>query len=155
MQRKFVILLASGFGLGRLPVAPGTFGCLLGLPLAWALSGLPLPLHVAAAVLLALLAVPICTAGEKTAGEKDPSWVVADEYLTLPICLLGLPFTPWTALFAFAGHRLFDIWKPCPIHQLQKLPAGWGIVLDDVLAALYALGLLWLLRAAGLPLLKP
>jgi phosphatidylglycerophosphatase A len=145
MSKKIMLLLSSGFGLGYSPVAPGTAGCLLGIPLTWAIHaagarlGADVPFQIAAAALLAWLAVPICTAGEKAAGVKDPHCVVADEYLTFPISLIGLPFSPLVVACAFVTNRLFDILKPFPARQIQQLPGGWGITLDDVFSALYSL----------------
>jgi len=147
MIKKALLLLSSGFGLGDSPWAPGTAGCLLGVPLAWAihaavrLAGAEVPGQVAAAVLLAGLAVPICAAGERAAGVKDPPRVVADEYLTFPICLIGLPFTLPVVAGAFVTNRLCDILKPFPARQVQALRGGWGITLDDVFSALYSLAL--------------
>jgi len=120
---------------------PGTVGTLWGIPLAWAVSQIPsVGLQVVTCIALTLLAVPICSAAEKQLGKgKDPGCIVADEYLTLPICYLGLPFTPWVVLSGFVLHRIFDITKPPPIRQLQNLKGGTGIVIDDFAAALIAL----------------
>lgn len=139
--KKCAVLLSSGFGLGHSPFAPGTVGTLLGIPIVWAFhaSGIPLAAQVGIAAVLCLLAVPICTAGERAAGTKDPHSVVADEYLTFPLCMLGLPFTPLALAIAFVTNRVLDIVKPFPARQLQALPAGWGITLDDVFSALYSL----------------
>jgi len=135
--------LATGFGFGLSRFMPGTVGTLWGIPLAWAMFQLPsLTLQVAACIALTLLAVPVCAAAEKQLGKgKDPGCIVADEYCTLPICYLGLPFTPWVIVSGFVLHRIFDITKPPPIRQLQRLKGGIGIVIDDVLAALFALAI--------------
>lgn len=132
---------ATGFGLGLSPFAPGTVGTLPGLPIAWALSCLPWPWQIACCAGLALLAVPICDAGEKFAGVKDPHCVVADEYLTFPVTLIGLPFNGPMIVVAFLTHRIFDILKPFPARGLQSLPGGFGITIDDVVSSLYALAL--------------
>ena len=134
-------MLATGFGFGLSRFMPGTVGTLWGIPLAWAVAQLSsLGLQVAACIMLMLLAVPICAAAEKQLGKgKDPGCIVADEYLTLPICYLGLPFTPWVVLSGFVLHRIFDITKPPPIRQLQTLKGGIGIVIDDFAAAILAL----------------
>jgi phosphatidylglycerophosphatase A len=141
MKNKWIQHIATGFGAGLSPVMPGTVGTLWGIPLAWIVMQLPtLTAQMAACLFLTLLAVPVCAAAEKQLGRgKDPGCIVADEYFTLPICYLGLPFTPWVVLSGFVFHRLFDIAKPPPIHQLQKLKGGTGIVADDFLAALFAL----------------
>ena len=120
---------------------PGTVGTLWGIPLAWAVVQIPsVNLQVIACLILTMIAVPICEAAEKQLGKgKDPGCIVADEYLTLPIVYLGLPFTPWVILSGFVLHRIFDITKPPPIRQLQNLKGGVGIVIDDFIAALLAM----------------
>lgn len=138
---RFIKTLAIGFGLGNSPVMPGTVGTLLGLPLAWGLMLLPsLWCQVGTCLILTVIAIPICGAGEKIIGGKDPGCIVADEYLTLPITVIGLS-SPWALLTGFVLHRIFDITKPPPIKQLQHIHGGFGIVIDDFLAALIALGL--------------
>jgi len=166
---RAVLSVATGFGLGRAPVAPGTFGALLGLPLALALTVLDAHLYwqIAICVLLALLAVPICDAAERMLGEKDDGRIVADEYLTLPICVIGLPLAAMmrngqvgqalTLLgTAFIFSRICDILKPTPARQIQRIKGGLGIVLDDVFSTFYALilthGTADLLRAHIFPL---
>lgn len=134
--------LATGFGAGFSPVLPGTLGTLWGLPLAWLVLQIPsIELQVAACMLLCFAAIPLCETAEKQLGRgKDPGCIVADEYCSLPIVYLGLPLTGWTLLSGFVLHRIFDITKPPPIRRLQHLRGGVGIVIDDVLAALLALG---------------
>ncbi len=134
--------LATGFGAGFSPVMPGTVGTLWGLPLAWLVAQIPsIELQAAVCILLCFIAIPICDAAEKQIGTgKDPGCIVADEYCSLPIVYLGLPLTGWTLLSGFVLHRIFDITKPPPIRQLQHINGGVGIVIDDVLAALLALG---------------
>lgn len=147
LLRKTGVLLSTGFGLGYSPVVPGTVGCLLGIPLVWLSQragqalGLGVSWEMGVAVALAALAIPICNAGEKAAGHKDPHCVVADEYLTFPISMIALPFSPAVVAVAFVTNRVLDIVKPCPARQLQALPGGWGIVLDDVFSAAYSLAL--------------
>ena len=145
LLNKLAVLLSTGFGLGHSPVIPGTVGCLIGIPLFRAIQlagqgmGHEIPFEIGAAVILSLMAVPICTAGERSAGHKDPHCVVADEYLTFPISMIGLPFSPLMIAIAFVTNRVLDIVKPFPARQLQVLPGGWGITLDDVFSASYSL----------------
>lgn len=138
---KVLNFFATGFGLGRSPFAPGTVGTLPGILIAWALSGLAWPWQSLACALLAVLAIPICEAGERIAGTKDPHYVVADEYLTFPITLIGLPFVWPVVVFAFLTHRALDIIKPFPARRLQALSGGLGITIDDVFSSVYALAL--------------
>jgi phosphatidylglycerophosphatase A len=133
--------IATGFGFGLSRFMPGTVGTLWGIPLAWGVVQIPsVNLQVAVCLVLTMIAIPICEVAEKQLGKgKDPGCIVADEYLTLPLVYLGLPFTPWMVLSGFVFHRLFDITKPPPIRQLQNLKGGIGIVIDDFAAALLAL----------------
>ncbi|MBN2163507.1 MAG: phosphatidylglycerophosphatase A [Pontiellaceae bacterium] len=143
-MRNFVKWVAVGFGAGWSPVMPGTVGTLVGLPIAWWLLRVDqIGYQVLICIVLTLLAIPICGSAEKTIGGKDPGCIVADEYLTLPITVIGLQGgeVVWVLLSGFILHRIFDITKPPPIRQLQHIHGGFGIVVDDFLAALIALGL--------------
>jgi phosphatidylglycerophosphatase A len=140
MKNHLVKWVAVGFGIGLSPVAPGTVGTLLGLPLAWGVMQLSnVWTQSIVCLALTLLAIPICGATEKIIGGKDPGCIVADEYLTLPIVIIGLS-SPWALLSGYVFHRIFDITKPPPIKQLQHIHGGFGITIDDFLAALLALG---------------
>jgi len=145
--RKLTILFASGFGLGLSPIASGTVGTLLGVLIMIALPFRPLAAQLALALVLPMLAVPICGIAEKHFGKKDDGRIVADEYMTFPICLLGLPWQdhPWLLAAAFLTHRVFDILKPFPAYRLQRLKGGMGIVVDDVASSIYALAANWLI----------
>ena len=138
------MLLANGFGLGLSPIASGTVGTLLALPIVWffcqllTVSG-GIFWQCIVALVLSLVAIPICGAAEKHYGTKDDGRIVADEYLTFPICMIGLPWNPWVLLVAFLSCRFFDIVKPPPANQLQRIRGGVGIVVDDVMASLYSL----------------
>ena len=145
-----VLAVATGFGLGLSPVASGTAGTLPGLVLALALSSLPVPVQAVAALLLAAAAIPICTSAERIFGKKDDHRIVADEYLTFPLCVIGLPLSPWVLAMAFVTNRVLDVLKPPPARQIQRLPEGWGVVLDDAIACLYGLALNHLLYRLAL-----
>lgn len=143
---KLVMLLATGFGLGRLPKAPGTWGTLLAFPIHWAIMGLaPLAYALTLAAII-VLAVIISGMAEKIIDKPDPGQVVIDEVAGMLIALIAIPATFLTWLLAFALFRFFDILKPFPIRLLdQRCHGGLGIVLDDLLAGLYALVCLHLL----------
>jgi len=140
--KRIVLLLATGLGLGLSPVAPGTVGTLLGVLIVIVTAGLGVPWQVALAVTLAALSIPICGHAEKHFGKKDDHRIVADEYLTFYLCVIGLPWAvhPWLLALAFVTHRLFDIVKPPPAYRLQSLRGGLGVAVDDIVASLYALG---------------
>jgi len=137
--RKLSIILATGFGLGLSPVASGTFGTLPGLLIVWVVWPHGLTWQLATSILLPLLAIPICSIAERQFGKKDDGRIVADEYLTFPISMLGLPFSPWVVAMAFLSSRFFDIVKLPPARQLQSLRGGTGIVIDDVIASIHSL----------------
>ena len=80
----------------------------------------------------------VCNKAAKIIGEKDPSCIVADEFCTLPITVIGFS-DPIFILSGFIFHRFFDILKPWPIKKLEELPGGLGIILDDFLSAIFAL----------------
>ncbi len=141
-MKNLIKWIAVGFGTGWSPIMPGTVGTLVGLPLAWAMM-VYVPCagtQWAICIAMTLIAIPICGVAEKMIGGKDPGCIVADEYLTLPITVIGLT-SPWALLSGFILHRIFDITKPPPIKQLQHIHGGFGIVVDDFLAALIALGI--------------
>lgn len=148
---KFVLFLAEGFGLGRIKPAPGTWGSLWGIPLGFALGYCEttwwIRLLVAAAMFV--VGVPICAKGAALRNAKDPGSVVWDEIAAFPIVYAFVPLTGdrlWLVLLAgFVLFRIFDIWKPPPVRQCDRLTGGLGIMIDDTVAALYAAGFLWLL----------
>lgn len=145
--QRMAILLATGFGLGLSPVASGTVGSIIGVGLAAALASLPWIGQGAAVVVMILVAIPVCHTAEGVFGKKDDGRVVADEYVTLPLCLVGIPWAAhlWLLPVAFVVHRVLDIWKPAPACHMQRIPGGLGIVLDDVVSSLYGLGVMHLI----------
>ncbi|MCK6455206.1 MAG: phosphatidylglycerophosphatase A [Phycisphaerae bacterium] len=144
-------LLTTGLGTGLSPVAPGTFGTLPGFVLVAVVHMLSAWYWKAALLaMVALLAVPIATWGERFFGEKDPHPVVIDEVVAMPITAVFAPPSPVWLVLAFLLNRALDIVKPPPARRLQALPGGWGIVIDDVLSGLYAGLILFALhRLAG------
>lgn len=135
-------LLATWFGCGYAPKGPGTAGSLAAVAIGW-------PLHAYAGVgpwgfailALALTGPAIWAAGvtARETGLKDPQIVVIDEVVGQWIALAGASELNWKSwLAAFLLFRAFDIWKPPPVRQLERLPGGTGIVLDDLMAGVYA-----------------
>jgi phosphatidylglycerophosphatase A len=143
--------IASGFGVGRSPVAPGTCASLAALPFAWAIHGEYGALGLAAAA--ALVFVVGCWAAgpaAKAGGVQDPGWVVIDEIAGQWLALVAAPLDPIAYGLAFILFRLFDIWKPWPVGWADRhVAGGFGIMLDDLLAAGYVLLALWALLAIG------
>ncbi len=143
---KLIMLLATGFGLGRLPKAPGTWGTLPAFPIQLVLLFLAPLTYALALVGIIVLAVLIAGAAEKILDRPDPGMVVIDEIAGMLIALIAVPATPAAWLLTFILFRFFDILKPFPIRLIdQRCHGGLGIVLDDLLAGLYALGCIHLL----------
>lgn len=130
--------LATGFGAGYSPLAPGTVGSAVGLLLFWPLRLLPLWAQLLAVVVLFAIGVRVATIVAERVGRKDPGLVVVDEIVGQWVTLLALPFVPWTAIAGFVLFRVMDVLKPWPARDLERLPKGLGIMADDVAAGIYA-----------------
>jgi phosphatidylglycerophosphatase A len=165
---RFALLLAQGLGTGRVPIAPGTAGSVLGV--AWFLL-LVVPgifwLYLAGMTVGVLASVRLCGRAEMLLGHKDPGSVVLDEIVAVPLSYLSWVVVawlqhgecslralaaagslPWLLIVGFVAFRLFDALKPWPIRPLQQVQGGWGIVMDDLAAALCATAvLLWFTNA--------
>ena len=102
------------------------------------MAGLDVGPFLALELVLLALGVGTCKVGAEMLGKPDPSAVVYDEYASLPLVLFLIPFTWKTLLLAFVLHRVFDIAKPWPVSAAERLPHGWGIMADDVVAAILA-----------------
>ena len=145
--------VATFFGAGFGKPGPGTWGS-VGALLLWAAyvrTVHPAPqtlflMLLSGIVLSIVLGVPAATIAARESGRHDPGFVVIDEVAGQWIALLGCPVDWYHPLIALILFRLFDITKPVPARQLESLPAGWGIVFDDVAAGLYAWGVASLLR---------
>jgi phosphatidylglycerophosphatase A len=147
--RNVSVWLATGLGVGLIVPAPGTVGTALwGMPLAWAIGQLPaVALQVAAIAIAVLVGIPLTTAANRALGvEKDHQAIVWDEIASMPIVFLLVPLLNWRiAVAGFILHRIFDITKPPPARQLEHLREGWGVMADDLMAAIYAAISLWIL----------
>ena len=143
------MFVASGFGIGLVaPFAPGSFGSLPGVALAYATTRLPLWLQMPVALVLALAAIPVCGVAERVLGIKDDGRITADEWMLFPVALVGIPLASlpwWSMLVFFCVVRAIDIVKPPPARGLQAIPGGRGIVVDDFVANLYSLAVNWLI----------
>ncbi len=146
-MKRFCVFIATGLGLGLIaPFAPGTFGSLPGVALAYATTLLPVALQIPVCTALALLAIPVCGVAERELGIKDDGRIAADEWMLFPIALIGIPLhtLPWWSMVVFfAVVRAIDIVKPWPCRGLQSIPGGRGIVIDDFFANLYSLAANW------------
>jgi phosphatidylglycerophosphatase A len=150
---KWAWTVATFFGAGLGKPGPGTWGSVAAV-LLWAayarfLHAPPQSILIALLIgitLTLILGIPAATIAAREAGREDPGFVVIDEVSGQWIALLFCPVDWRHGLIALVLFRLFDITKPFPARQLENLPEGWGIVLDDVAAGLYALGVASLLR---------
>lgn len=158
-QPNFKLLIAHpahffglGFGSGLAPKAPGTFGTMVGLPLFWLIEDYTFGAQLLIITALFIIGIYFCDKTGKTLGVADHGAIVWDEIVAM---MLVLAFTPpsWLSwLVAFLLFRLFDIWKPFPIRQFDaKLKNGFGVMFDDLLAAIYAILslkiILWVITA--------
>ncbi len=134
--------MAMGLGLGLSPVAPGTVGSLLAIPPWLAISRFPVAGSILLCLLFIVASVWIAGRAAYLMAEKDPSRIVIDEIAGMSVALQGLQLYPLTLLGVFLLFRLFDIIKPFPVKQLERLPGGLGIVMDDVAAGILA-NLIW------------
>jgi len=134
------MVCATGLGAGFFPIVPGTVGAVWGIPLTWGLQHFSPAIQAASIVVIFLAGIPICTrAARYMGGLKDPGSIVLDEIASLPIVFFLIDMNNWRiAAAGFVLHRLFDITKPPPARQFERLPDGLGIMADDSAAAVYA-----------------
>jgi phosphatidylglycerophosphatase A len=134
-----VLFAAFGFGTGLAPFAPGTVGSLPAFVLAWFTLELSLELRVLVLIALILAGIWICGEAARRIGVHDHPGIVWDEIAGQYMVLLVAPVSVFAWALSFGLFRLFDIWKPWPIRDLDhRLGGGTGIMLDDLVAALYA-----------------
>ena len=139
LRENAVMFLATGFYIGTIPFAPGTFGSLIGLPICFAITGISLVPAALCTLFFIVFAVCIADAAEKTLKQKDPGCIVIDEIAGMMVTLIGLPFNLITVVIGFIIFRILDILKPFPIRNLDKrIPGGLGVVADDVAAGAIA-----------------
>jgi phosphatidylglycerophosphatase A len=143
--------VASVFGAGYAPVASGTVGSLVTAVAIWLLPLTPFRIAVAL-VVVTLLGIWAGGRVERVLGRKDPGLIVIDEVAGMLLSVLGLPRSLPVLISAFLLFRLFDIWKPFPARESQALTGGVGVMVDDLIAGVYALVLVMGARALfGVP----
>ena len=131
---------ALGFGSGLSPKAPGTAGTLVAFPLFFLLTLAPENTQLMILAFLFVIGIPLCTQAGNALGVSDHGSIVWDEIVAMMLVLQFTPATPLGWVIAFVLFRLFDIWKPFPISQSDaKLKGGFGVMFDDLLAAIYAI----------------
>ena len=155
------LFVAQGLGVGLIPFAPGTFGSFFGLVwFAMLVATGSFWAYLAGAIEGIAFSIWLCDDAEKILDQTDPGSVVLDEIIAIPFCFLPWVASEWFAHgalpsveFFFTGRalwltlglvvlfRVFDIWKPWPVRQIQRLPGGWGVTVDDLFAAAYVAAL--------------
>lgn len=142
-------ILALGFGSGLAPKAPGTFGTIVGLPLYYLIASYNLSTQLGIIAVAFLIGIYLCDITGKNLGVSDHGSIVWDEIAAMMLVLTITPQHWLWWLIAFVLFRIFDIWKPFPIRQCDaNLKGGFGVMFDDLLAAIYAMmslkALLWI-----------
>jgi phosphatidylglycerophosphatase A len=138
VKKGIAKLIATFFYVGYFPYAPGTLGTLAAVPLYYIVSGLPYYFYIAFAVLFIVLSVWASGIAEGIYGEKDPGYIVADEVAGYLVTMTLVPLTLTNVVIGFFLFRFFDIVKPPPSRQSERLAGGLGVVMDDVVAGVYA-----------------
>jgi len=143
--RDPLLLLACGLGSGMARFAPGTFGTLVGIPLYWFMQPLSILYYTLLTVLLFIVGIGLCEYATQKLGVHDHPGIVWDEIVGYLVTMFMAPAGITWIISGFVLFRLFDIWKPWPIGWLdKKVSGGFGIMIDDVLAGIFAAGLLQL-----------
>jgi phosphatidylglycerophosphatase A len=138
-MNRFILILATGFGAGYSPIAPGTAGTLIAIPVYFFLSTIPSPIYEITLTAFFFLSIWISENAEVFFKRKDDGRIVIDEMMGFFITMLWVPKTARFIVIGFFIFRFFDILKPFPIRRLEKkIKGGFGVVLDDVLAGIYA-----------------
>jgi len=141
----FYKFLATAAGTGYMPFAPGTFGAAVGVLLWWGLSWMPDHIYVPTVIAFIFFAVWVSFNAQVYFSGTDPQRITIDEVAGMLVTMAFHQVTWIAALGGFIFFRIFDISKPFPIRRVEKrFPGGWGIVLDDVLAGVYANIALWI-----------
>jgi len=138
-MKRFIILFATGFGVGYSPIAPGTLGTLVAIPVYYFLSNISSPIYEITLIGFFFLSVWMSENAEIFFGKKDDPRIVIDEMMGFLITMLWVPKTTRFIIIGFFLFRFFDILKPFPIRRFEKrLKRGFGVVLDDVIAGVYS-----------------
>lgn len=149
-----VHFLAFGFGSGLSPYAPGTVGTLVAVPIVWLMQHLSLPLYAMVTVLCFLIGIWLCDKTSKDMNVHDHSGIVWDEFVGLMITMFAAPQGWLWLIVGFFLFRFFDVVKPWPVSIAdKKVGGGFGIMVDDVLAGIYAImvlqGIVWLVSTVS------
>lgn len=143
--------IATALGAGYSPIAPGTCGTAVAVPLAWLLAGLPLWQFSVITLAVTLVGVWAAATADRAWGTHDSGRIVIDEVAGYLVTMALVDRTNWIVLgIGFVVFRFFDIVKPPPVRWLdENLPGGWGVVLDDIAAGIMGAAVMWALAHFG------
>lgn len=139
MKKHIIMFFATGAYSGYSPFAPGTAGTIVAIPVAYMIHRVGPILGIQALLLLIAVSIYFSDEAARILGKKDPGMIVIDEIAGFCVAAFALPFTFVNIIIAFILFRIFDILKPPPVHLAEAFPGGTGIVMDDLVAGLYAL----------------
>jgi len=142
---QIIKILATGFGAGLFPHAPGTAGTLIGVFICLGCYSLTGPSRLLIVVAISAVSIYVAHQAEILFGKKDDQRIVIDEIAGFQLAMLPVAVTGLNLCLAFVLFRIFDIWKPFPLQRLQDLPGGLGVVADDLGAGIYAGAIMLLL----------
>jgi len=146
-MKQILLLIATFFKIGHLPLMPGTWASLVTTVLVYFIKPYwqaPIYIQIPIIVIIFILGIPAASASEKHFNKKDPRPCVIDEVAGQMVTLLLVPHTIYFYAAGFFLFRVFDVLKPPPVSTAEKIPGGLGIMLDDIVAGLYAFGILQL-----------
>ena len=147
-MNRLLIMIATFFNVGKFPLAPGTLASLITTVVFYVVNVRLQPsiyAQIATIAILFFIGIPAASAAEKHYERKDPGQCVIDEVPGQMLSLLFVPYSPGLYVAGFFLFRFFDIIKPFPVKQVDRIPGGFGVMFDDILAGLYALGTLHLI----------
>lgn len=146
-MNKLKIFIATFFNIGRIKIAPGTCSSLITMIILYILNPYltsPFYIQVISIFVVFFLGIPAAKYAEKHFNSKDPRQCVIDEVVGQMVSLILIPHSLFLYITSFFLFRIFDIFKPFPIRKIEKIHGGFGIMLDDLAAGLYTLGILHL-----------
>lgn len=138
VKERLAFVLATGFGSGYSPFAPGTAGSAVGLLFVWGMSYLSLPGQIAAVLVVTVLSMIAADIVARSTGLKDPGLIVADEIAGMMVTMIAIPLDATSLVLGFILFRAMDVVKPPPARQFENFKGGIGIVADDLMAGVYA-----------------
>ena len=138
LKQRLALILATGFGAGYSPFAPGTAGSAVGLLFVWGMSTLGLTGQLVAVLVVTVVSMIAADIVATSMGLKDPGLIVADEVAGMMVTMIAIPLSLKSVLLGFILFRVMDVVKPPPARQFEHFKGGIGIVADDLMAGVYA-----------------